>query len=120
MQDWFGFARNHYDCPRPRRACIRRRDPGTGSTNARDSTRPGWLLVATVTLSCMGISAIFEILEVTAGLLAGASGDSYLGTQGDPLDVQWDMLCALVGIVVSQAVLSHLHDRQIATIREPG
>jgi len=46
--------------------------------------------------------------------LGGDSAASFLGTQGDEWDSQWDMFLALVGAVLSLAVLSRVHDRALA------
>ena len=40
----------------------------------------------------------------------------FLGTQGDVWDTQADMFCALVGAVAAIALLSSLHDRQLARL----
>ncbi|WP_420843859.1 DUF2238 domain-containing protein [Lentzea albidocapillata] len=45
----------------------------------------------------------FEIVEGVAASLSGQAGQAHLGTQGDPLDTQWDMLHALAGAVLSAA-----------------
>jgi putative membrane protein len=47
----------------------------------------------------------------------GQGADEFLGTQGDPWDTQSDMLFALIGAVVAQAVLARTQDRQIVRLR---
>lgn len=49
-----------------------------------------------------------------AGALTGRVGEVYLGTQGDPLDAQWDMVCAVVGALVVQWLFRRAHDRHLA------
>lgn len=118
IRDLFGFARNHYDrighlaqgfVPAiVVREILIRRSPLT----------PGkWL---TVLVLCVGlaVSALYELLEWWAALLGGEGAEAFLGTQGDQWDTQWDMFLALVGAAAALALLSRLHDRQIATLEE--
>jgi putative membrane protein len=81
--------------------------------------RGKWLFFL-VTCVCLAISASYELIEWLAALLGGSSADAFLGTQGDPWDTQWDMLCALVGAVVAQLALARLHDRQLERITSSG
>jgi len=78
--------------------------------------RGGWLFVLVVAV-CLAFSAFFEMIEWWAALAFGQAADAFLATQGDPWDTQWDMFLALVGSVISQAVLSFHHDRQLNTLR---
>ncbi len=79
--------------------------------------RPGKALfwvVASVALAC---SAFYELTEWwTAVLVAPEAGIAYLGAQGDIWDAQWDMACALMGVLVVQLLCSRLHDRQLAAL----
>ena len=54
------------------------------------------------------------IIEFGAAMLLGQGADEFLGTQGDPWDTQWDMLMCLLGAIAALALLSRLHDRQLA------
>ncbi len=76
-------------------------------------TRGGWLFLL-VTSVCLAFSAFYELIEFGTALAVGESAESFLGTQGDVWDTQWDMLMALVGALVAQLTLSRLHDRQLA------
>ena len=64
----------------------------------------------------LGISACYEFTEWWAALAGGEAADSFLGTQGDPWDTQWDMFLAFCGAVAAQFLLSGLHDRQLASL----
>ncbi len=118
MQDWFGFARNHYDrighlaqgfVPAIlAREVLLRRTP---------LTRGGWLFTL-VTSVCLAFSAFYELIEWWSAVFLGGGATAFLGTQGDPWDTQWDMFLCLIGAVTSQVLLSRLHDRQLATL--PG
>ncbi|MBY0571979.1 MAG: DUF2238 domain-containing protein, partial [Burkholderiaceae bacterium] len=55
--------------------------------------------------------------EWAAAISLGQGADEFLGTQGDPWDTQSDMLFALIGAVVAQAVLARTQDRQIVRLR---
>jgi len=117
VRDWLGLARNHYDrlghlaqgfVPAivAREVLVRCAAP-----------RRGWLffLAAAVVLS---ISALYELLEWLVATLFGAGAESFLGTQGDPWDTQWDMFLALIGALAAQLLLARLHDRQLARLSE--
>ncbi len=64
----------------------------------------------------LAVSACYELIEWAAALALGQGADEFLGTQGDPWDTQSDMFLALVGAITALAVLSRLHDRQLAQV----
>ena len=112
----FGFARNHYDrlghvtqgfVPAIlAREVLLRRTP----------LRPGGWLFTLVTSICLAVSAIYELIEWATALVSGEAATAFLGTQGDVWDTQWDMFLALCGALLAQALLSRLHDRQLARL----
>ena len=75
--------------------------------------RPGKWLFAIVVLSCLGISAIYELIEWAAAAGTGEAADAFLGSQGDVWDTQKDMAMALIGAILAQITLSHTHDKQL-------
>jgi len=81
--------------------------------------RGAWLFFV-VTCFALALSAAYELSEWLAAVTLGQDADAFLGTQGDPWDTQWDMLCALVGAVVAQLALARPHDRQLARITSSG
>ena len=116
MEQWFGFARNHYDrighfaqgfVPAIiAREILLRRSP---------LTRGKWLFTI-VTALCLAISACYEFVEWFAAVAGGSSADAFLGTQGDVWDTQWDMFMALIGAITGQLLLSRVHDKEIARL----
>ncbi len=110
----FGFARNHYDrlghvtqgfVPAIlAREILLRKSP----------LRPGGWLRLFVTSVCLAFSALYELIEWATALVSGEAATAFLGTQGDIWDTQWDMFLALCGALLAQALLSRLHDRQLA------
>ena len=74
--------------------------------------RGKWLFTL-VTLSCLGISALYELIEWGSAVWAGEGSTDFLGSQGDVWDAQWDMFLALTGAMTAQLVLGHWHDRQL-------
>lgn len=72
----------------------------------------GFLSICTA----MAISASYELIEWAAALAMGQGADEFLGTQGDVWDTQSDMFMALVGSISAIALLSRLHDRQLARV----
>ena len=75
-------------------------------------TPGGWLNFLVVAV-CLAISALYELLEWWIALLSGSDAVAFLATQGDPWDTQWDMFLALIGSIVSIALLSSVHDRAL-------
>jgi putative membrane protein len=75
--------------------------------------RPGRWLFTLVTSVCLAFSAVYELIEWWAAAIGGEGAESFLGTQGDVWDTQWDMLLALLGALTAQLLLSRLHDRQL-------
>jgi putative membrane protein len=113
IRDTFGFQRNHYDR-------IGHLMQGFGPAMvARElllrtsPLRPGKWLFTLVTLSMLGISALYEFTEWWAALVAGDSAGAYLGTQGDVWDTQWDMFLCGIGAILAQLLLGRMHDRQL-------
>ena len=117
VQDALGLARNHYDrlghfaqgfVPAMlTREVLMRRSPLVGGR---------WLALLVVCV-CLAFSATYELIEWLAAILGGSSAESFLGTQGDVWDTQWDMFMALVGAMSALLLLSRAHDGQLARLR---
>ena len=71
-------------------------------------------------LMVLGLSAAYELMEWQTAVWTGSAADAFLGTQGDVWDTQWDMACAGIGAAVSLALLSRVHDGQMAGMLESG
>ena len=114
MEQWFGFARNHYDrighfaqgfVPAMlAREVFIRRSPLAGSR---------WLPFLVVCF-CLALSAFYELIEFWTALATGEAATDFLGTQGDVWDTQWDMMLALIGAIASLVLFSRTQDRQLA------
>jgi len=78
--------------------------------------RPGKWLFFLVTSVCLAVSACYEFVEWWAALLGGVAAESFLGTQGDQWDTQWDMFLAALGAVTAQLLLGSRHDRELAEL----
>ena len=114
MEQWFGFARNHYDrighfaqgfVPAMlAREVFIRRSPLAGSR---------WLPFLVVCF-CLAFSAFYELIEFWTALATGEAATDFLGTQGDVWDTQWDMMLALIGAIASLVLFSRTQDRQLA------
>ena len=113
IEPFFGWHRNHFDrlghfmqgfVPAliARELFIRLRVVTSG----------GWRF-AIVLLICMGISALYELLEWATALGAGAASTAFLGTQGDVWDTQKDMFMALIGAICALILLSRWQNRQM-------
>ena len=118
VQDWFDLARNPYDrfghfiqgfVPA---IVLRELLVRLGGLKA------GWLLTTVVLACCLAVSATYELIEFGAAMALGQGAEEFLGTQGDPWDTQWDMLMCLIGAASALLLLSRLHDRQLARLRD--
>ncbi|MGH8604356.1 MAG: DUF2238 domain-containing protein [Gammaproteobacteria bacterium] len=78
--------------------------------------RPGKWLSFLVLCVCLAFSACYELIEWWVALIGGISAHSFLGTQGDIWDTQWDMFLALLGAITAQLTLSRQHDRELSRI----
>lgn len=117
MQDWFDFSRNHYDrighlaqgfFPAILvREILLRVSP----------LRRGKLLVFIIVSICLAVSAFYELIEFGYTVSIGESAETFLGSQGDIWDAQWDMTFALIGSLISLLLLQGIHDRFIKRIR---
>lgn len=113
VQDAFDLSRNHYDrlghfaqgfVPAIlAREILLRRSP----------LQPGRWLFFLVVCVCLAFSAFYELIEWWAAAIGGDSAESFLGTQGDVWDTQWDMCIALVGAISAQLLLSRRHDAEL-------
>ncbi len=75
-----------------------------------------WYVPILAVAAPLAFSALYEIIEWQAALLAGAAADEFLGTQGDVWDTQSDMALALAGAICAVVLLARLHDRSIAKV----
>ncbi|MGH7518092.1 MAG: DUF2238 domain-containing protein [Gemmatimonadales bacterium] len=116
VRDWLDLERNHYDrlghfaqgfVPAIlAREILWRRSPLRGSR---------WLGFVVISI-CLAFSAFYELIEWWTAAASGEAAESFLGTQGDPWDTQWDMFLALLGAVTSLVLLRRAHDRQLASL----
>ena len=67
---------------------------------------------------CLGISALYELIEWWTALASGAAANDFLGTQGDVWDTQEDMCFALIGAVSALVLLSAIHNRAIRNLEK--
>jgi putative membrane protein len=113
LQEVLDFSRNHYDrlghiaqgfVPAiiAREILLRATPLGRGA----------WLFFLVVSV-CLAVSAAYELLEWLAALVSREAAESFLGTQGDDWDTQWDMFLALAGAIAALVLLSGAHDRSM-------
>lgn len=116
MQGVFGLARNPYDgighFAQGFIPAIAARELLLRQTGLQ---RGAWLALVIV-LACLGVSALYELIEWGAAVALGQGAEEFLGTQGDPWDTQKDMALAGVGAAAALALLSRWHDRQLAAL----
>lgn len=116
VQDWLDLARNPYDRFGHFFQGVTPAILGRELLLRTSPLRPGKWLFFLVTLSCLGISALYELVEWASAELWAGGAVEFLGTQGDPWDAQADMLMALTGAMLAQWLLGGMHDRQLARL----
>jgi len=116
VRDLFDLGRNHYDrlghFAQGFVPAILAREILLRTTPLR---RGGWLFFL-VTSVCLAFSAFYELIEWWAAIAGGEAAESFLGTQGDPWDTQWDMFLALCGALVAQIALARVHDAGLSRL----
>lgn len=78
--------------------------------------KPGKWLFALVLFSCLGVSAVYELIEYAAAVVFGGGAEEFLGTQGDPWDTQKDMMWCGIGAITALVALSKLHDKLLSRL----
>jgi putative membrane protein len=81
--------------------------------------RRKWLPFIVLSI-CLGISALYELIEWWTALASGGAASDFLGSQGDVWDTQSDMFLALIGAVCALVFLSALHNRSLRNLKEPA
>ena len=71
--------------------------------------RRGWLGFCVISF-CLALSAVYELVEWLAAVISAEAAESFLGTQGDAWDTQWDMFLAGCGATAALVFLSRWHD----------
>lgn len=77
----------------------------------------GWMNFFIIAL-CLGISALYELIEWIVAVISGESADAFLATQGFVWDTQTDMAFALLGAIAALLLLSRVHDKQLSRINQ--
>lgn len=79
--------------------------------------KPGKWLAAIIVFTCLGISAVYELIEFAAAVIYSTGADEFLGSQGDVWDTQKDMMWAGIGAIAALLSLSKIHNRFLARLR---
>ncbi|AKN31034.1 membrane protein [Clostridium carboxidivorans P7] len=75
--------------------------------------KKGIILSIIVVCICLAISGFYEILEGAACIVYKRAPEDLLEYQGDKLDTQWDMFCALIGSILMVTKFYKIHDTNI-------
>ena len=113
IRDEFGTARNSYDGVGHFVQGFVPAMIGRELLMRTSDLRWGKWMFTLIVLSCLGISAIYELLEWAAALFEGGAADKFLSTQGDVWDTQKDMALAGVGAVTALLILKKPHDKEL-------
>lgn len=116
--EWFGWDRNHYDrfahfaqgfFPAVLIREVLSRNRVVNGTRWREF----------VVFACaMAFGGIFELIEFAAAVGLGDGTPTFLGSQGDAWDAQWDMLWCGVGALISIGLMSSRHDLELAQLQD--
>jgi len=112
-KDYFHLSRNHYD---RLGHFMQGMVPALLARELLLRTSPlkaGKWMIAIILLSCLGISALYELLEWQTAIWKGEGADAFLGTQGDVWDTQEDMATALIGAICGLLIFARWHNRQL-------
>ena len=116
MEPVFGWHRNHFDrLGHFMQGLVPALIARELFVRLRVVNSAGWRF-SIIVLICMGISALYELLEWTTALIAGAAANAFLGTQGDIWDTQQDMFMALLGALCALVFFSVWQNRQMRTL----
>jgi putative membrane protein len=72
----------------------------------------GWTF-AVIVFVCLGISALYELIEWWMALASGSAATEFLATQGDIWDTQEDMCMALIGALCALLFMARWQDKQM-------
>jgi len=104
MQDWFGFARNHYDRLVHFSFGLLLAFPFRELLLRTSGIKRSWSYLMSVVV-VLAFSAFYEMLEgIVADIVSPELGSAYLGTQGDQWDAQKDSFMAFSGAVVAMVI----------------
>lgn len=120
VQDLFGFERNHYDrlghFVQGLEPAILAREILLRNHVVK---RGGWLVLFVISI-CLAFSAFYELIEWFVATVSEEAAESFLGTQGDVWDTQWDMFMCLLGAGTALALFSTVHDGQLKRLSARG
>jgi putative membrane protein len=77
----------------------------------------GKWLFALIVFCCLGVSALYELIEWIAAMSTGEAAEAFLGTQGDQWDTQKDIALAGIGAIVAQITLFKWHNKQLLEVQ---
>jgi putative membrane protein len=78
--------------------------------------KKSWMAFLTVCV-CTTISVLYEFLEWFVATVSGASGDSFLGTQGYIWDTQSDILYAMIGAICMVVFFGKIQDKAVESLK---
>jgi putative membrane protein len=113
IRDHYGLSRNHYDRVAHFLLGFLVAIPVREILVQVVKASRRWIAFITASI-ILAIGAFYELIEWWVAVLATPElGDKFLGTQGDVWDTQWDMFLALVGAVITLAIFSGRHDKEL-------
>lgn len=75
--------------------------------------KKGKMLLFIVIISCLGLSAAYELAEFALVKIMAVTAEDVMGWQGDIFDSYWDMVWALIGASLATLVIGKYHEQQI-------
>jgi putative membrane protein len=117
IQDIFNFSRNHYDrfghLMQGFVPAMVARELIIKNNIIPNRKWMNFFIIFTI----LGFSAFYEFFEWGMSVWTGEAADSFLGTQGDVWDTQWDMFMCFIGSTLAILTLSRFHDKYLKNIQ---
>ena len=114
LRDHYGLSRNHYDRVAHFMLGFLVAIPVREILMQVIKASRRWMAFITVSI-ILAIGAFYELIEWWVSVSATPElGDKFLGTQGDIWDTQWDMFLALAGAILTLAIFSKRHDKEMS------
>lgn len=113
MREMFNFSRNHYDrfghLMQGFVPALVARELIIKKTIIPNRKWMNFFIIFTI----LGFSAFYEFFEWGMSVATGEAANSFLGTQGDVWDTQWDMFMCLIGSILALSIFSKFHDKYL-------
>jgi putative membrane protein len=118
IRDIFNFSRNHYDrfghLMQGFVPALVARELIIKNNIIPSKKWMNFFIIFTI----LGFSAFYEFFEWGMSVVTGEAANSFLGTQGDVWDTQWDMFMCLIGSCLALLTMGRIHDKFLGNLKK--